>query len=102
MWNKKNPIKNSSSIKLKKLKIQKWNDSYTIEKIKDLDKYYIEKNDTKYIIFYHPNDCNLPLDGWIHQCIICNMRVSHIHKYSIIINKEVYFQLFNKLFYLHY
>jgi hypothetical protein len=93
--NEQKTIENPSSIKLKKLKIPQWNDSYTIEKIKDLDEYYIEKNDNKYIIFYHSKDYTLPLDGWIHECIICSMPVSRIHKHSIISNKEIYFQLCN-------
>ena len=105
--NKRKTIKNISSIKTKKLKmnniasttkikIPKNDNRYTIKKIKDLDGYYIENNNNnKYVIIYHPDDYDLPLQGWIHYCMLCDTRTSRIHKHTIINNKEIYFQMCN-------
>lgn len=43
---------------------------------------YHEILNNKLIIFYHIKNKSLPIDGWIHNCFICETYSSKLEKYN--------------------
>ena len=44
--------------------------------------FYHEILNNKLLIFYHKKNKSLPLDGWIHNCFICETITSKLEKYD--------------------
>ena len=58
--------------------------------------------DDKIIIFYHIKNKKLPIDGWIHNCFICETISSKLEKYDnnnnidCIVCKDCKYEFINK------